>query len=163
MADSAQQIRLITFVLGSESFVLDIMAVRQILSYTGSTPVPKAPAFVEGIIVLRNEVIPIIDLRQRLYPRLEPASNPLVLITRTSAGVLGLKVDQVRRMITIGVEEILPAPDIVRGVEGEFLIGVVPQGEGVFLLLDIETLLSSEEKTSLRETELVEQAAAGLE
>jgi purine-binding chemotaxis protein CheW len=163
MADSAQQIRLITFLIGSESFVLDIMSVRQILSYGGSTPVPKAPSFVEGIIVLRNEVIPIIDLRRRLYPHLEAATNPLILITRTSAGVIGLKVDQVRRMITIGVDEILPAPEIVRGLEGEFLIGVVPQGEDVLLLLDIETLLSSEEKQSLRETDLEETAAAGRE
>lgn len=163
MADSAQQIRLITFLIGSESFVLDIMSVRQILSYSGSTPVPKAPSFVEGIIVLRNEVIPIIDLRRRLYPHLEAAPNPLILITRTSAGVIGLKVDQVRRMITIGVDEILPAPEIVRGLEGEFLIGVVPQGEDVLLLLDIETLLSSEEKQSLRATELEETAAAGHE
>jgi purine-binding chemotaxis protein CheW len=89
-----KQLRLITFRIGPESFVLDIMAVRQIIPYNGSTSVPTAPSFVEGIIIVRNEVIPIIDLRHRLYPQLgQSAENPLVLITHTSAGVIGVKVD----------------------------------------------------------------------
>src|SRR5206468_4713549 len=96
VSDGAQQLRLITFRVGPETFVLDIMAVRQIIPYSGSTSVPTAPAFVEGIIVLRNEVIPIIDLRDRLYPRLSGrAEQPLVLITHASAGTIGLKVDEV--------------------------------------------------------------------
>ena len=78
---------MITFRVGPETFVLDIMAVRQIIPYTGSTSVPTAPAFIEGIIVLRNEVIPIIDLRDRLYPQLtERVEQPLVLITHTQRG-----------------------------------------------------------------------------
>ena len=63
MPDVAAELRLISFRIGPETFVLDIMAVRQIIPYTGSTSLPTAPAFVEGIIVLRNEVIPIVDLR----------------------------------------------------------------------------------------------------
>ena len=59
MADG-KELRLITFRVGPETFVLDIMAVRQIVPYSGSTSVPTAPSFVEGIVVLRNEVIPII-------------------------------------------------------------------------------------------------------
>ena len=65
-------LRLITFRVGPETFVLDIMAVRQIIQYSGSTSVPTAPAFIEGIVVLRNEVIPIIDLRDPANPRLSP-------------------------------------------------------------------------------------------
>src|SRR5438094_4569468 len=103
-------LRLITFRVGPETFVLDIMAVRQIIPYAGSTSVPTAPAFVEGIIVLRNEVIPIIDLRDRLYPRLDRAEQPLVLITHTSAGVIGLKVDEVRRIVNVTSDKLLPPP-----------------------------------------------------
>src|SRR6185295_19138454 len=94
----AASLRLITFRVGPETFVLDIMAVRQIVPYTGTTTVPNAPSFIEGIIVLRNEVIPIIDVRRRLYPKLEESEQQLVLITHTSAGVIGLKVDEVRRI-----------------------------------------------------------------
>src|SRR4029079_18365832 len=97
-----KQLRLISFRVGPETFVLDIMAVRQIIPYTGSTTVPTAPSFIEGIIILRNEVIPVVDLRERLYPsRTDRADAPLVLITLTSAGKIGVKVDEVRRIITV--------------------------------------------------------------
>ena len=145
-----KQLRLISFCVGSETFVLDIMAVRQIVPYTGSTTVPTAPAFVEGIIVLRNEVIPIIDLRDRLYPMLDERYElPLVLIAHTSAGLVGVKVDEVRRIVTVSKDAVLPPPSIVRGVRGEFLIGVVKQDNEIFLLIDIDSFFSSEEKEQL--------------
>jgi purine-binding chemotaxis protein CheW len=159
MADAPRELRLITFRVGTETFVLDIMTVRQIIPYGGSTSIPTAPSFIEGIIVLRKDVIPIVDLRDRLYPRgVTRAENPLVLITETSAGTIGLKVDEVRRIITVSSEVLLPPPPIVRGIRGELLIAVIPQGEEIYLLMDIENVLSMEEKQELRAAEL-EQAA----
>ena len=152
MADAA--LRLITFRAGPETFVLDIMAVRQIVPYSGSTTVPTAPAFIEGIIVLRNEVIPIIDLRRRLYPAIEPAQEPLVLITHSSAGMIGLKVDEVRRIVNVAPDALLPPPPIVRGIRGELLVAVIPFGEEVYLLIDIENVLTSDEKLELQEADL---------
>lgn len=155
------ELRLITFRVGPETFVLDIMAVRQIVPYTGSTSVPTAPSFVEGIIVLRNEVIPIIDLRERLYPRLEQRSGePLVLITHTSAGKIGLKVDEVRRIVTLSSDAFLPPPPLVRGIRGELLIAVVPHGDEVYLLIDVENVLTEPEKVELREADLTEAVKA---
>jgi len=154
---SERDLRLITFRVGPETFVLDIMAVRQIIPYGGSTSVPTAPAFVEGIIVLRNEVIPIVDLRDRLYPHLvERAEQPLILITHTSAGVIGLKVDEVRRIINASQEELLPPPPLVRGIRGELLIAVIRHGEEIYLLIDIENVLTADEKQELREADLEE-------
>ncbi len=148
-------LRLITFRVGPETFVLDIMAVRQIIQYSGSTSVPTAPAFIEGIVVLRNEVIPIIDLRDRLYPQIsERADQPLVLVTHTSAGVMGLKVDEVRRIITVSSEAFLTPPKIVRGIRGELLIAVVPYGEEVYLLIDVENILTLQEKDQLQHADL---------
>lgn len=154
MSDS-KDLRLITFRLGSETFVLDIMAVRQIIPYNGSTPVPTAPEFVEGIIVLRNEVIPIIDLRRRLYPQLGTAAEqPLVLITDTGMGVIGLKVDEVRRIVSVGSDSLLPPPPLVRGIRGELLIAVISHADEIYLLIDIENVLSTEEKQELEAAEL---------
>jgi purine-binding chemotaxis protein CheW len=151
----ATDLRLITFRVGPETFVLDIMAVRQIVPYSGVTSVPTAPSFVEGIIVLRNDVIPIIDLRERLYPRrLDRAEQPLVLITHSSAGVIGLKVDEVRRIVTLSADAFLPPPPLVRGIRGELLIGVVPHGDEVYLLIDVESVLTEPEKMELRDAEL---------
>jgi purine-binding chemotaxis protein CheW len=154
-----KELRLITFRVGPETFVLDIMAVRQIIPYSGSTSVPTAPAFVEGIIVLRQEVIPIIDLRDRLYPRhAGRAEQPLVLITHTTAGVIGLKVDEVRRIVNVTTDELLPPPPLVRGIRGELLIAVVPSGDEVFLLIDLENVLTAGEKDELRAADLTQTA-----
>ncbi|MEA2465161.1 MAG: purine-binding chemotaxis protein CheW [Acidobacteriota bacterium] len=159
MADGTSELRLITFRVGSETFVLDIMAVRQIVPYDGTTSIPTAPDFVEGIIVLRNEVIPVIDLRTRLYPRMEKAPQPLILITHTTAGMIGFKVDEVRRIVTVSTDAFLPPPAIVRGIRGELLIGVVPYAEEVYLLIDVENVLTVDEKDELRDAELREEAA----
>ena len=156
----SKDLRLITFRVGPESFVLDIMAVRQIIPYGGSTSLPTAPSFVEGIIVLRNEVIPIIDLRRRLYPRLdEAAQNPLVLITHSSAGVVGLKVDEVRRIVNVARDQLLPPPPLVRGIRGELLIAIVPHEQENLLLIDMEAVLTEDEKRELAEADL-EQAVS---
>jgi len=150
-----KDLRLITFRVGPETFVLDIMAVRQIITYAGSTSVPTAPDFVEGIIVLRNEVIPIIDLRDRLYPQLkERAEQPLVLITHSSAGMIGLKVDEVRRIVNVSSDELLPPPPLVRGIRGELLIAVIKQEDEIYLLIDLENLLTAGEKHDLQEADL---------
>jgi purine-binding chemotaxis protein CheW len=146
----AKELRLIAFRIGAETFVVDIMAVRQIVPYAGTTSVPTAPSFVEGIVVLRNEVIPIIDLRERFgVDSSERAEKPLVLITDIEAGVIGLKVDEVRRIVTVPADALLPAPELVRGVRGDLLIAIVPQADAVYLLLDIDSVLTVEEKSEL--------------
>jgi purine-binding chemotaxis protein CheW len=155
MPEVATELRLITFTVGPETFVLDIMAVRQIIPYTGSTSLPTAPAFVEGIVILRSEVIPIIDLRTRLYPDLsERAGEPLILITHSSAGIIGLKVDAVRRIVNVGSDALLPPPPIARGIRGDLLIAVVPHDDDVYLLIDVENVLSGDEKRELAAAEL---------
>lgn len=160
MADGDGELRLITFRVGPETFVLDIMAVRQIIPYAGSTSVPTAPSFVEGIIVLRSEVIPIVDLRARLYPDLrDRAEQPLVLITHSSAGIIGIKVDAVRRIVNVRTDALLPPPPLIRGIRGELLIAVVPHGDEVYLLIDIENVLSGDEKRELARAELDAAAA----
>ena len=153
-------LRLITFRVGPETFVLDIMAVRQIVPYSGSTSVPTAPSFIEGIVILRNEVIPIVDLRARLYPTREARSeDPLVLITHTTAGVIGFKVDAVRRIVTVASDELLPPPPLVRGVRGELLIAVIAHGDETLLVIDVENVLSEDEKVALIEADLDAAAA----
>ncbi|HUE95020.1 MAG TPA: chemotaxis protein CheW, partial [Longimicrobiaceae bacterium] len=78
----------------------------------------------------------------------------LVLILAGSAGPIGFKVDEVRNIITVDLDSLLPAPPLVRGMRGELFIGVVPDGEEVHLLLDAETILTPDEQEELRSAEL---------
>ena len=148
--DDARTVRLITFSVGNETFVFDIMRVRQIVPYAGSTPVPRAPEFIEGITVLREEVIPVVDLRRRFFPSLGDASDPLILITRTPAGLIGLKVDGVKRILNVRTDEIMEAPKVIHGLRGELFIGFIKRDDDVYLLLDLDQLLSSEEQGALQ-------------
>ena len=144
-------LRFISFRVGAETFVADIMAIRQIVSYGGSTAVPGAPSFIEGIITLRDEVIPIVDLRQRFFPSAPSSTEqPLVLIIDSNAGPIGLKVDEVGRIVTARPAELLPPPPIVRDVRGELLVAVVPRGEEVLLVIDVDAVLSDHELGELR-------------
>ena len=161
MAGTSREVRLIAFRVGPETFALDIMAVRQIIPYKGSTSVPTAPPFVEGVIVVGTAVVPVIDLRARLYPGVvDRVEQPLVLITHSTTGLIGLKVDEVRRILTVVPESLLPAPPIVNGVRGEFLIAVIKHFDRIFLLIDLESVLSVEEKEQLQSADLSSSSEA---
>jgi len=152
---SSRPLRFIAFRCGPETFLIDIMAVRQIVMAGKSTLVPTAPSFIEGVIVFRNEVIPVVDVHARLYPKRENAADqPLVLLTHTSAGMIGLKVDEVRRIVTLSSDELLPAPAMARGIRGEFLVAIAQQNAEIFLVLDINSLLTADEQRELRSASL---------
>lgn len=156
-----KDLRLIAFRVGSETLVIDIMSVRQILKYAGASGVPTAPKFVEGIIILRKEVIPVVDMRERLGVDVAQRSDkPLILITDTSAGTIGLKVDEVRRIVNVGRDSLLPPPPLVRGIRGELLIAIVHHEDEVYLLVDVESVLTSDEKSELRSADLSPQPVA---
>ena len=144
------ELRFIGFHAGPETFLVDIMAVRQIVSYSGSTRVPTAPEFIEGVIVVREQAIPVIDVHSRLFPGHAPASRePLVLLTQTAAGMIGLKVQDVRRVVTVNSEELLPAPATIRGIRGDFLVAIAPHDNEVLLVLDVDGLLTPDEQRQL--------------
>lgn len=161
-ADIQREIRMITFRLGAESYLLDIMSLRQIVPYEGSTAIPKAPDFIEGVIVLRDEVIPIIDLKARLYPAAAAATASLVLITQIDRQTVGLKVDEVRRIVNVSLDRLLPPPEMVAGAgRRELIVAVAEISDEVFLLPDLEALLTRDEKDDLRGS-MADAAAVGV-
>lgn len=153
MAGSAveDELKLITFDVSKDQFALDIMGIGQILKYEGSTEVPKAPDFVEGIIILRDQVIPIVDLRRRLFPDVPSDENGdrRVLVLRFSGVTIGLKVDRVRKIVSLRQADVLPAPPLVQGTDARFFKGVVRVDGSVVLLLDVEKILTVSEKEAL--------------
>jgi len=146
----SRELRFIGFRIGPETFLIDIMAVRQIVAYSGSTRVPTAPDFIEGVIVVRDAAVPVIDVHARLYPQQERhSSEPMVLLTQTVAGLIGLKVEDVRRVVALDSDELLPAPATIRGIRGDFLVAIAPHANEVFLVLDVDSLLNPDEARKL--------------
>lgn len=151
----SKDLRLIAFRVGGETFVVDIMSVRQIIKYSETTAVPTAPSFVEGIIILRKDVIPVVDMRERLNVAAKlRSSKPLILITDTSAGTIGLEVDEVKKIVNVSRDALMPPPPLVRGIRGDLLIAIIKHDEEVYLLIDVESVLTSSEKSELQSLDL---------
>ncbi|HHT48636.1 MAG TPA: chemotaxis protein CheW [Firmicutes bacterium] len=148
--------QIIVFKLGEEEFGVNILQVREIEKLDqGITRVPRAPHFVEGIINLRGEIIPIVDLRARFGLTLpELGLNSRVIIVEVGEALVGMLVDAVEEVLRIPVSAIEPAPTITKGVDSYFLAGVAKIDERLVVLLNLERTLSPEEEKELNEAEL---------
>ncbi|HVO21479.1 MAG TPA: chemotaxis protein CheW [Anaeromyxobacter sp.] len=118
-------VQLCTFRVGGEDYALDIMRVREIITPLPVTPVPRAPSFVEGVVRLRGDVIPILDVRRRLGLPAAPATRKTrVLIVSVAGRRLGLVVDEVAEVLRLPRTAIRPAPALVGGGGRRFFVGV---------------------------------------
>jgi len=123
--------QLCTFRVGGEDYAIDIMRVREIIPPLPVTPVPRAPSFVEGVIRLRGDVLPVVDVRRRLgLPVTPPTRRTKVLIVNVARRQIGLVVDEVTEVVRVPRSEIRPAPTLVEGGGPRFFLGVCG-GEGV--------------------------------
>lgn len=143
--------QLVIFKLGEEEFGVDILKVSEIEKLDqGVTRVPKAPVFVEGVINLRGEIIPIIDLRKRFgLGAREIGYDSRVIIVEVNGNRIGMMVDAVMEVTRINSSLIETAPAITKGVDSYYLNGVAKIGERLIILLDLEKALSDEESTEL--------------
>lgn len=151
-------IQLVLFKLGEEEFGVNILQAREIEKLDqGLTRVPKAPSFVEGVINLRGEIIPIVDLRKRFGLTLPPLGyDSRVIIVEVQEALVGMLVDAVVEVIRIPVSAVEPPPPITKGVESQYLSGVAKIGERLIVLLNLERALSPEESKELAEADLGE-------
>ena len=146
----AQTISLVTFKISNETYAIDIMEVNEIVKLTEITPIPNAPDFVDGIITLRGQSIPIVDLNKRFNfaPRTYTEEDELfraIVIIRVQDMTIGILIDQVNRVIPVNRDQIQPPPQMVSGVGAEFISGVVKQNDNLFVILDIQKLFSKKE------------------
>ena len=150
--NKSEELRVVSFQVNEREYAVDIDKVVEIIYFKPVTPIPKSPAFIEGIIDLRGSVIPIVDVKKRLGLGSDPDLHPdYILIVKIQDRRLGIMVDRVREVLQIEMDKIESHHKIVRGRHSEFLTGVCKVGERLILLLDIETLLSTEEKDRLEE------------
>ena len=143
-------LQLVTFSIGSEEFGVDILKVIEIIRTMEITKVPKAPAFVEGVINLRGLVIPIIDLRRR-FGLAEKAgdSDTRIIVIEINGMSVGFVVDSVSEVLRIPANTVEPAPPVVAGVDSDYISGVGKLEDRLLILLDLDTLLSADDLESL--------------
>jgi purine-binding chemotaxis protein CheW len=156
MSESTQ---VVSFKLGPEEYGVDIAQVQEINRMVAVTNVPRAPVFMEGVINLRGQLIPIIDLRTRFgMPRAEHTKNTRIVVTEISSKRVGMVVDSVSEVLRLPLDAIEPAPDMITGVDTEYIRGVGKIDDRLIILLDLAKIVTGSEKREL-ETADVETAA----
>ncbi len=146
--------QLVGFVIGREMFGVDILMVQEIIRETPITPIPNAPDFIEGVINLRGNIIPVIDLRRRLNLRHAeaPDGNIWIMILNVEGRVTGFIVDSVTQVLKVPANSIKPPPDIVvSGLHSQYITGVCRIDQRLLILLDFDRILLVEEIKKLRE------------
>ena len=157
MAESKQ---VVSFKLGPEEYGVDIAQVQEINRMVAVTHVPRAPVFMEGVINLRGQLIPIIDLRTRFgMPRAEQTKNTRIVVTEVGGKRIGMVVDSVSEVLRLPVDAIEPAPDMIAGIDTDYIRGVGKVDDRLIILLDLTKIITGAEKREL-ETADVEAAVA---
>ena len=144
-AGDEEVVQLTAFRVGQEEYVVDIMRVREIIRPVPITRVRKGPTFVEGVINLRGEVIPIIDLRRRFdLPAEETPSRKIIILT-VEGRVLGLVVDAVTEVVRVPRNAIRVAPGLFDDHQAPYFLGVCHYKNRTLLLLNVKSVVATDE------------------
>lgn len=138
-------VQLTAFRVGTEEYVLDIMRVREIIRPLPVTRVRKGPRYVEGVINLRGEVIPIVDLRRRFDLPVEDHAQRKIMILSIDGRVLGIIVDGVTEVVRIPKSAIRPAPGLFDLHQAPYFLGVCQFRGRTLLLLNVRNVVTSDD------------------
>jgi purine-binding chemotaxis protein CheW len=149
--ESTELLQLVSFKIANEEFGVDILNVQEINKMTQITKVPNAPEFVEGVINLRGRVIPIIDLRTRLkLERKEHDKDTRIIVVEIVGRTVGFVVDAVKEVLRIPMNITEAPPELVTGVDSEFIRAVGKLEDRLLILIDLEKVLSNTDKAQLQ-------------
>lgn len=149
----------LTFVVADEQYGIAIRHVTEIVGLQRITEVPDLPGYVRGVINLRGQVIPVVDVRLRfaIEPREYDERTCIIVVDLDSAPV-GLIVDRVSEVVTIPEQDIAPPPSIHKGQAHRYVQGMGKVEDEVKILLDLEKFLTREDLGAA--AEVVEAAAS---
>jgi len=145
-----REIQLACFRLAGEMYAVDIMRIKEIIRPQRLTIIPKAPAFIDGMINLRGMVIPIIDLRKRfgLSPIVSDRKTRII-ICATSAKFVGLLVDEVVEVRRYLRHEVKPSPPFIQGKDAGLFLAVCQREPDLVMLIDLERMFTFDEMDDL--------------
>ena len=152
----------LTYKLEDEIFAVDVAKVREILDFTPATKVPGTPEFMRGVINVRGNVVPVVDMRLKFgLSKTEKTVDTCIVVMEIvvddDTTVLGALVDSVQEVFEIEASHIEPPPRIGTRWRTEFIKGIGKRNEELIIILDIDKVFSSSELGAIQGT--VEQTA----
>jgi purine-binding chemotaxis protein CheW len=143
VADAGQYL---TLRLGDEEYAIDILRVQEIRSYEEPTRMVNAPSFIKGVINLRGVIVPVVDLRLKLYlDDVQYNGFTVVIILNVRGTVIGAVVDAVSDVVTLSSETIKAAPQFEAAMDARFITGLASVADRMLIVMNIEDLLSNAE------------------
>jgi purine-binding chemotaxis protein CheW len=141
-------LQMVGFTVGEEEFCVDILKVQEIIRMVKITHMPNAPEYVEGIINLRNKVIPVIDFRKRMHfsdsTEIKETDRRIVVVSFGKT-LVGIIVDKVSHVMKISQDQITATPEVIKGYDSECLMGVGRVNEKLIVLLDLDKMFKQED------------------
>ncbi len=136
----------LSFKLGAEEYGIDILKVQEIRGYEPPTRLANVPDYVKGVVNLRGTIVPIVDLRIKFcLDSAEYNDFTVVIILSVSGRVLGVVVDGVSDVLTLGADQIKPKPEFSAAVDADHIVGLGTVDGRMLILIDIERLVYSGE------------------
>lgn len=144
------ELQLVVFKLDKEEYGVDIMQVQEISPYQNLTKVPNSPAFVDGIVNLRGDVIPVVSLKKKFNLMESPVTELTRLIVINNGNRrTGFVVDDASEVITISDKDVEEAPPMIVGADRKYIQGVGKLDKRILIILDLHKLLTEEEENQL--------------
>ncbi len=159
----------LTFALAHEEYGLEILKVREIIGYMQITAVPQTPSHIKGVINLRGQVIPVVDLRTKFGMETAEVTEQtcIIVVEITQSGRkfnTGIVVDRVQEVLDIAGNDIEEAPQFGPSVNTDFILGMGKVAQSVKILLDIDRVLSSDSlQDFMRDPEAAPTAKTGVD
>jgi purine-binding chemotaxis protein CheW len=148
-------LQFVIFQVGAQNFAVEITRVKEIQRYQQPTAIPKSPAFLEGVIEVRGNLIPVVDLRKRFEISPNPSdSRTRIIILRAVKRKVGIVVDAVHRVISIPLKDIKAPPAIAQAHGADPLLAVAKHKNELYVVLDLDRILSSVQRISLAKVKL---------
>lgn len=150
----------LTFSLGQEVYGIGILKVREIIGYVPITPMPKTPPYIKGVVNLRGQVIPVLDLRLRFeMPAADVTEQTCIIVVEVSLNNrmhhAGLIVDRVQEVLYVEGKDIEQTPQLGAVVRADFILGIGKADNGIKILLDIDRVVQSDVLEKLTENQTI--------
>jgi purine-binding chemotaxis protein CheW len=134
----------ILFSVAGTTYGVESQLVRHIEMIEQVTPVPNAPAFVEGVVFSRGQVVPVLNLRVRFgFDRVERDLRARLLVVEVGGRLLGLLADDAREFVSVPDASIHPPSDAITGLSGDYIDGVATLGDRIVLVLNLDHVVDA--------------------
>ncbi|MDY6952064.1 MAG: chemotaxis protein CheW [Thermodesulfobacteriota bacterium] len=136
----------VIFSLGEEVYGIEILKIREVVSYRTITPLPNMRGFTRGIINLRGVILPVFDLRQKFHlPETTYTVFHSIIVMEILGRIMGVIVDEISDVVELDPEEVQPTANLPPGVQTEYIKGIGKKEHALIILLDVDRLLSPDE------------------